>query len=224
MSYQFFGAITKSVQKGCSVCIAGAALAAAAAGATITLDFDDVVAAPCVSGTSELASAGITLSGPVSERICAGSTTPGGTAYVPASGSNVLFLDNLPPTNSTYKWFFDFDEAVDDFSFVRTAITGDSTGPAWTATALAADGTVLATVGEGTTFAPLAQLFELNIDGISSIRWDSDNTSARTSNVPVLDDISFVTSVAEAPEPAPGYLLATAIALLGVSRARRRRA
>ncbi len=160
-----------------------------------TLDFDSVIISGCIDGTSYMANFGISVTGSASARICTSAPAGGAQAF---SGANLLLLDNPPPTNSTYTFSFVFNNPVDNVSFVRTAINPDSTGPAWTASALSITNLVLASTGEGTTFAPSAQLFSLNAVGIASVRFFSDNTSARTYNTPPIDNLSFTSTV---PEP-----------------------
>ncbi|MBL0158645.1 MAG: PEP-CTERM sorting domain-containing protein [Bryobacterales bacterium] len=182
------------------------------ASATV-LTFDSVAVSGCSDGAAYMAGFGITVTGAASARICNSAPVGGAQAY---SGSNLLLLDNPPPSNSTYTYFFTFTSPVANVSFVRTQINPDSTGPAWTATALSASSSVLTSTGEGTTFAPSAQVFSLNANGIASIRFDTDNTSARTYNTPPIDDLSF-SSV-----PEPGTLPLTVMAILGTVLWRRK--
>ena len=187
---------------------------AASARATV-LTFDAVTAAPCTDGTAYMASFGISVTGSASARICLSAPVGGAQAF---SGPNLLLLDTPLPSNSTYTFFFVFDNPVSNVSFVRTRINPDSTGPAWTATALSAGNVSLASTGEGTTFAPAAMVFNLTAIGIASIRFDTNNTSARTYNVPPIDDFSFTASV---PEPSTWALLISGLAVGAIARRRR---
>ena len=117
----------------------------------MTLNFDSVVASPCADGTAYLAAAGITITGQASARICLGSMVASGGGAVAVSGPNLLLLEPTP-SNSKYEYSFVFNSPVSNVSFFRTAIQPQSTGPAWTAKAVAADGSVIATVGEGQRF------------------------------------------------------------------------
>lgn len=187
--------------------------AAANNAAAVVMNFDSVAAAPCADGTAYMASFGVTVTGQASARICTSALVGGAQAF---SGPNLLLLDNPPPSNSTYTYFFVFDNPVNDVSFVRTQINPQSTGPAWTATALSDLSAVLGSVGEGTTFAPSAQLFSLPFAGIKSIRFDTNNTSARTYNTTPIDDLTFTPT----PEPATWLMVAPVVALLAARRRR----
>lgn len=176
--------------------VATLALGAAFCANADVVNFDSIAVSPCADGTAYMAGFGITVTGDASARICNSAPVGGAQAY---SGLNLLLLDTAPPSNSTYTFFFVFNNLVNDVSFVRTQINPDSTGPAWTATALSLGGVAISSTGEGTTFAPAAQLFSLPGTGIKSIRFDTDNTSARTYNVPPIDDLSFTPTI---PEPA----------------------
>lgn len=167
---------------------------AVVARAQTTLTFDSVVTSTCTDGTAYMAAAGITVTGQASARICLGAV-PGTGGAVALSPPNILLLDNPPPTNSTYEYFFNFTSPVSNVSFYRTQIQPESTGPAWTAKALAADGSIISSTGEGTTYAPAAQLFQLPGNGIVKIQFDTDNTSARTYNTPPIDNFSFTPSL-----------------------------
>jgi hypothetical protein len=192
-----------------------AVLFAAANARAVVMTFDSVAAAPCADGTAYMAGFGVTVTGSASARICTSAPVGGAQAF---SGPNLLLLDNPPPSNSTYTYFFVFDGLVNDVSFVRTQINPQSTGPAWTATALSDVNAVLGSTGEGTTFAPAAQVFSLPFSGIKSIRFDTDNRSARTYNTPPIDDFTF-TAV---PEPGSWLLVTPMMGVLLVARRRRR--
>lgn len=181
--------------------------------AAVVMNFDSVSAAPCTDGTAYMASFGVTVTGQASARICTSAPVGGAQAF---SGSNLLLLDNPPPSNSTYTYFFNFDNLVNDVSFIRTQINPQSTGPAWTATALSDLNAVLGSVGEGTTFAPSAQLFTLPFAAIKSIRFDTNNTSARTYNTTPIDDLTFTPT----PEPATWLMVAPISAILAARRRR----
>lgn len=184
-------------------------LSAGSAHSGTLLDFEAGAPTPCVDGAAYMAGFGITVTGSATARICIGPPNGNGGA-IPFSGANLLLLDTPLPTNSTYTFAFVFDNPVNNVSFVRTQIRTPSTGPAWLATALSSSDVVLSTTGEGTTFAPSAQLFSLPGEGIKTIRFDTDNTSASTYNVPPIDDLQF----AAIPEPSSLSLVALASLLM----------
>ncbi len=190
-----------------------------ASASQITLNFDSSNANPCIDGTAYLAAAGITITGQASARICATGATG---AAVAVSGQNLLLLNNPPPSNSTYEYFFNFSSPVSDVSFFRTEILSPSTGPAWTAEALAADGSIISTTGEGTTFAPSAQLFSLPGSDIVRIEFNSNNSLASTYNTPPIDDLSFTSTAASTPEPVSIVLVGASLVILLALTVRRR--
>jgi hypothetical protein len=160
---------------------------------TVTLSFDEVSAPPgCVDATEYLSGFGITfepITPGAAPAIC-DQTFPD-SATTPSSPPNI-FAAGLPVTNTAVSYRLNFCTPLSSISFTRCAIQSVSTGPPWTASALNAQGDVVATVSEGRTVGPPARRFTLAGPGITSLRVDADNTGASTFNHPPFDDLTLV--------------------------------
>lgn len=110
----------------------------------------------------------------------------GGAAVVPTVSQN--FLTQISTENQPASFTLRLDEPVDEFRFVRPQLFRDTksgvTHPAWTATALTANGQQLSSVSEGLlrsldempgdTSARTYTLRTPNFDRIAAVRFESD--------------------------------------------------
>lgn len=198
---------------------------ALAQAATITLNFDATPLGPGVEidATAYLASFGITLSAvtPSASVLIIGQGLPE-TIVVAHSAPNYFneFNGNHPETMT-----LNFPVPLTSLSFFRDGMTYDSK-PQWTAEALNAQGTVLATVGESLTAsgAPIpAQQFILTGAGITALRIDSDNHDFTALSGVMIDDLTLVTQTTTTPEPGTVFLFPLGLLVLQVARRRARR-
>ena len=161
---------------------------------TINVNFDSISQAPgaWVDGTAYLAGYGITFQ----------TITPGtiptiynatGTAAIASSPPN-LFSDGFGVSGpAAVSYELNFCAALSSFSFTRAAIVSTSGDAPWTASALNAQGQVVATASEGFLIGPPATRYTLTGTGITAVRIDGRNDLTNTTfNTPPFDDFTLV--------------------------------
>lgn len=124
-----------------------------------------------------------------------------GNGLLPSSFPNSLSQDN---SNNPVSFTLDFMSPVDNFTFTRPAlnVTAPSgiTHPPWTARAFNSQGQELGTVGESrkATFTGTipAATFTLTGPGITTVQFDSDNSSGTAFSSVQLDDFIITRSAA----------------------------
>jgi hypothetical protein len=171
---------------------------------TVTLNFDtdsmgnpiSIPSLQTVDATSYLSSFGVTFvpitpgATPVIQN--ATPSGPGEAAAIPVSAPNIFAVNSAPgQSNASLSYELQFCSPLNQVSFYRTCIISISTGPAWTASALNAQGQIVDSASEGVTLGPAARLITLKGAGITALRIDAENQSSTFTDPPI-DNLTLV--------------------------------
>lgn len=212
--------ITQCLFMCASIAIAMLFSGISAKAATI-IDFDSVNATGgSVNASTYLSTFGVTLSGVTSGTnvvILNDINIYGGVPVVPASAPNVM---TQLGSNAPVTFTLNFSSSLDSFMFTRPQLMPGPSGvtfPAWQAYAFAG-GTQIGSVAAGAfgsySIVPAAT-YTFNGPGITSVRFDSQNSGTGFSAV-LLDNLVLTTrDVSAVPEPSSFLLMISGLAGIG---------